>query len=162
DSAQRLTSLQHQDGSGAVLASYASSYDAADRLTSESVDGVTTSYAYDQANELTQAGNATYGYDATGHRTNAGYQTGAGNDGANRLQMRRLYLDGPNQVVARVDSGGTAAWYLPDRQGSVRDVVSFAGTAVLDRVTYDGFGNVTAETNAAAGDAYKYNGGRLD
>jgi RHS repeat-associated protein len=33
---------------------------------------------------------------------------------------------------------------------------------VVDAVSYDGFGQVTAETNASAGDAYKYNGGRYD
>jgi RHS repeat-associated protein len=76
--------------------------------------------------------------------------------------MRRIFLDGPNQVVARIDASGVAAWYLADRQGSIRDVVNFAGTTVVDAVSYDGFGQVTAETNASAGDAYKYNGGRYD
>jgi RHS repeat-associated protein len=33
---------------------------------------------------------------------------------------------------------------------------------VLDQVSYNAYGQVTAETNAAAGDAYKYNGGWQD
>src|SRR5205085_556027 len=81
-------------------------------------------------------------------------------DGSNGLVMRRVFLDGPNQVAARIDASGVAAWYLTDRQGSVRAVVAFAGATVQDRIGYDGFGNIVSETNASAGDAYKYNGGR--
>src|SRR5262249_21128917 len=41
---------------------------------------------------------------------------------ANALQMRRLYLQTVDALFARVDSGGTAAWYVADRLGSVRDI----------------------------------------
>jgi RHS repeat-associated protein len=258
DAVGRTTSIQHKDGSANVLASYAYSYDSGSRLTSQTVDGVNTTFSYDKTDQLTQAGSATYGYDAAGNRTNTGYQTGTGDqmtndgtwtytydaagqlikkskgasaetwtygydlrghlawakdaatdggaattlatyvydvkgnlieedvwtqasgatavtrygydganawadlNGSNALVMRRLFLDGADQPFARIDSGGTAAWYLADRQGSIRDVVNLAGTTVLDHLAYDGFGNVTSESNAAAGDAYKYNGGRLD
>src|SRR5262249_17028330 len=67
-------------------------------------------------------------------------------DSASRLQMRRLYLDAADQVFARIDAGGTAAWYLTDRQGSVRDLVNASGV-VQDHLEYDGFGNVVRETN---------------
>src|SRR5262249_57641755 len=52
------------------------------------------------------------------------------------LLMRRVYLDGVDQPFARVDSGHTAAWYLTDHLGSVRDVVDKAGTTDLDRLGY--------------------------
>jgi hypothetical protein len=29
-----------------------------------------------------------------------------------------------DQVLARTDSGGTTAWYLPDNLGTVRDIVN--------------------------------------
>src|SRR5207248_861218 len=72
----RLTALQHQDGSGGVLADFSYSYDAADRLTSETDDGVTTSYAYDAAGELTQDGSQSFAYDSNGNRSGTGLQTG--------------------------------------------------------------------------------------
>src|SRR5262249_12934152 len=73
----------------------------------------------------------------------------ADTDGSGSLQMRRLYTDAADAVSARIDSGGTAAWYLPDRLGSVRDIENLAGTAVLDHLDYDGWGNVVSESNAA-------------
>ena len=58
-------------------------------------------------------------------------------------------------------ANGTAAWYLTDRQGSVRDLTNASG-AVQDHVSYDGFGNVVSESNASIGDRYKYTGRELD
>jgi RHS repeat-associated protein len=259
DSAMRLTSLQHTYASGSALANYSWGYDPGNRVTSETLNGTTTSYNYDTTNELTQAGTNNYSYDLNGNRTMTGYQTGTGNqltndgvwtytydnegnltkkskganaetwtygydnrnhlvwakdqsqdgggtllaqatyvydvfgnriekdvytqqsgitvtsrfafdgsnawvqlDGGNNLVMRRLYLDGPNQLFARIDNAGTTAWYLTDRQGSVRDIVNYTGTTVLDHIDYDGFGKVSFESNATNGDQYKYNAGFLD
>jgi RHS repeat-associated protein len=77
------------------------------------------------------------------------------------LQTRRLYSDAVDAVLARVSGGGTAAWYLPDRQGSIRDIESYAGTADLDHLDYDGWGNAT-ESNAGNGDRYKWTGREWD
>src|SRR5947209_14023582 len=49
-------------------------------------------------------------------------------NGSNQLQMWRLYLDGVDQLFARISSTGTAAWYLSDRVGSVRDIVDGTGS----------------------------------
>jgi hypothetical protein len=57
----------------------------------------------------------------------------------NALQTRYLYGQGVDQLFARLSSSGTAAWYLTDRQGSVRDVTDASG-AVQDHIAYDGFG----------------------
>jgi RHS repeat-associated protein len=76
-------------------------------------------------------------------------------DSANRLQTRRLYLGGIDQLLARIAGGGTAAWYLTDRQGTVAGLTDGAGT-LQDQLSYDAFGNVTAETNPAFGDRYQY------
>ncbi|HXG10422.1 MAG TPA: hypothetical protein VNK04_11710, partial [Gemmataceae bacterium] len=45
-------------------------------------------------------------------------------DGNSSLTTRRLYLDAVDAVFARIDASGEAAWYLPDRLGSVRDIVT--------------------------------------
>jgi hypothetical protein len=63
---------------GTVLANYTYVYDAADRLEAKVENGTGTSYSYDTASQLTQDGAATFGFDATGNRTNAGYATGTG------------------------------------------------------------------------------------
>src|SRR5262249_42779419 len=79
DSAQRLTNLQHTYANSSVLASYVYSYDLANRLSAETVNGTTTSYQYDAVNELTQAGATNYSYDLNGNRTLMGYTTGTAN-----------------------------------------------------------------------------------
>ena len=58
-------------------------------------------------------------------------------------------------ILARTSSGGTTAWYLTDKLGSVRDIVSTSGT-VLDHIVYDSFGNIVSETNSANGDRFKF------
>ena len=50
-----------------------------------------------------------------------------------------------DQLFARIGSGGTAAWYLSDHLGSVRDIVNNTG-AVIDHIDYDAFGNVLNES----------------
>jgi RHS repeat-associated protein len=79
---------------------------------------------------------------------------------SNQVQTRRLYFDGVDQLFARINSSGTAAWYLTDRLGSVRDLTDNTG-AVQDQITYDGFGNAT-ETNSSFGDRYKFTGRETD
>src|SRR5205823_2166504 len=53
-------------------------------------------------------------------------------------------------------------WYLADDQGSIRAIVSLAGSTVLDRITYDGYGKITSESSPSSGDWFKYNGGFYD
>src|SRR5262249_20359672 len=85
---------------------------------------------------------------------NENFDVWADVDGSNQLQTRRLFGEGIDQVMARISSSGTAAWYLVDRQRSVRQMIDATGT-LSDTITYDGFGNITNETNAAVGDQYK-------
>jgi hypothetical protein len=85
-------------------------------------------------------------------------------NGSNVLQTRYLHGDQIDQLIARVvTSGSTPApsWYLPDRLGSIRNITDANGN-LIDTITYDGFGNVTNETNSAAGDRWKFTGRELD
>jgi len=66
-----------------------------------------------------------------------------------------------DEILARISSTNSVAWYLTDRLGSVRDVVNATGT-VLDHIVYDSFGNIVTETNAANGDRFKYAGREYD
>jgi RHS repeat-associated protein len=254
---------------GATVASYAYSYDLTDRLTGEFDDGTGTSYAYDPAGQLLQAGMATYSYDATGNRTttvddvtgpdnqllndgtwtytydpsgdlisksqggdgpswqytynNAGQMTSAletqggatvvyeqcSYDALGELvqtdtlapsilgpaSTRTLYsYDGGQQWLAQSGleptGGGTftpgtfsqtvylgntgqllaqvgtapAGWYLTDRQGSVRTLLSADGSSVMGTAAYDAYGNFTTETGLLGAspwfgyDGYRYDG----
>src|SRR5262249_49862656 len=78
----------------------------------------------------------------------------------NALQTRYIHGDAVDELFARISSGGTAAWYLTDRLGSVRDIVNNSGS-VIDHIDYDGFGNAT-ETQATNGDRFKWTGRDLD
>jgi RHS repeat-associated protein len=80
---------------------------------------------------------------------------------SNGLLTRYIFGDAVDQMVARISSSGTAAWYLTDRLGSVRDITDNTG-AVIDHVNYDGFGNVTSETQPTNGDRFKWTGRELD
>ena len=83
--------------------------------------------------------------------------------------LTERYLFGPgvvngavvDEILARTSSGGTTAWYLTDKLGSVRDIVSTSGTE-LDHIVYDSFGNIVTETNAANGDRFKFAGMEYD
>jgi RHS repeat-associated protein len=260
DNAARETNLQFKDGSGNNISNFTYNYDPGNRLTAETLalatlSASTTSYQYDSANQLTNSGALTYGYDLNGNRTNTGYTTGTGNqltndgtwtytydsegsltkkskgslletwtygydnlnhlawaedrqtdggtliqrldfkydvfgnridkeltinstttathfanDGpnawadlssANALQTRRLYMDAVDALFARISSGGTAAWYLTDRLGSVRDIANNTTGASIDHLDYDGFGNAS-ETQSGNGDRFKFTGGEWD
>jgi RHS repeat-associated protein len=75
------------------------------------------------------------------------------------------YLNGPSPsgvdaVLARETSSGVA-WYLPDCLGTIRDIVDNNGS-LIDHIDYGVFGNVLAESNTSAGDAFKFAGMRYD
>ena len=66
--------------------------------------------------------------------------------------------DGLDALAARESAAGTVGWYATDRQGSVRLNLDASG-AVTNRITYDAYGQVVSQTNASAGDRFKYTGG---
>jgi RHS repeat-associated protein len=158
---------------------FAYTYDAAGNLTQKSKgSGLETWYfTYDTRNLLTSVrqtsdGNTytltlTYTYDALGDRVRQDkWQTGGstvttrlsfgshGNvwaelDTNNNVQVRYVWGDATNQLFARIDTA--TEWALTDRLGTVRDIVSAAGTTILDHVEYGAFGNIVTETSAING-----------
>ena len=66
-----------------------------------------------------------------------------------------------DDILARTSSGGTTAWYLTDRLGSVRDIVNTSGT-VIDHIVYDSYGNILSETSPSNGDRFKFTGMEWD
>jgi RHS repeat-associated protein len=107
-----------------------------------------------------------YTYDALGNRIGMdenGTQTWTLYDGSDpimdfnssgSLEMR--YLNGPtgdlvDTVIARESAGGTIAWYLPDRLGTIRDLINNSG-GIIDHVDYSAFGTVLDESSPSNGD----------
>ncbi len=65
-------------------------------------------------------------------------------------------------MFARYDAvSGVPAWLLTDRLGSVRDVLN-NGSVVKDTIVYDGFGNITSETDSTWRGRYAWTGRELD
>jgi RHS repeat-associated protein len=163
---------------------YSYTYDLQGNLLTKTAGNDITTYTYDTEDRLvgvvetvggTLQMQATYTYDVFGNRIETQEYTAAAGQvtteyvydgsnawaklsGAGALQTRQLFLPGQDQMLVRVNGSGTAAWYLTDRQGSVRNLVSYDGSTVLDGIAYDAYGDVTGETNASQGDAYKYDG----
>ena len=108
----------------------------------------------------------TYTYDALDNRIGLdenGTQTWTLYDGSapimdfnasGSLTMR--YLNGPagdvvDAVLARQSSSGTVAWYLPDRLGTIRDLINNSGS-IIDHVDYSAFGTQLDESSPSNGD----------
>ena len=176
------TTIMNEIRTSPGLITYA--YDSAGNTISSKSGGTFTTFTYDYRNRLTgvkQGGTiiATYVYDALDRRIEV--QEGGGRtwtvyngtspdampyaDFNSSATLLTRYVSGPGMVngavfdelLARTSSGGTTAWYLTDKLDSVRDVVSSAGS-VIDHVVYDSFGNLVTQTDAAAGDRFKYSG----
>ncbi|MDZ7617443.1 MAG: RHS repeat-associated core domain-containing protein [Patescibacteria group bacterium] len=92
-------------------------------------------------------------------------------DHAGAPTQRYLWAEAVDHLLAAetVDDGGAedVVWSLGDHQNTIRDLVTYdplsGDTTVANHVTYDSFGNVTAETNAAAVDhLFGYTGRLFD
>jgi RHS repeat-associated protein len=92
---------------------------------------------------------------------NANWQVLADLNNSNQLQTRYLRGDAVDQLFARMSSGGTAAWYLTDDLGSVRQLTDGSGV-VQDTIAYDAYGSITSESSSTFGDRYKYTGREWD
>jgi RHS repeat-associated protein len=149
----------------------------------------TWTYQFDANNRLTSvqdratAGGTllsavTYVYDVKGNRVEEDtWSSGGGNtvtrfaydrqnafadlNSSNALVTRRLYQDGVDTLFARISAAGAAVWYLTDRLGSVRGMVDASGTPQAT-IAYDGFGNVTSNSNSGFTDRYLFTARELD
>jgi RHS repeat-associated protein len=161
-----------QKSKGSGLETWYYGYDNADRLTSvrQTSDGttneLTVTYTYDVlGNRVQQDKWKTGGSTVTTRFAYDGLNVWADLDGSNNLQVRYLYGDETDQILARTEASGQpnpgVAWYLTDQLGSVRDLENGSSQAVGDHLDYDGFGNTT-ESTPSYGDRYKFTGREAD
>ena len=164
---------------------YNYAYDDEGNMTTrtEIATGNQTLYTYDYRNRLTEVDTkpfggsqtvlAQYTYDALNRRimvVEGGTTTATLYDGQSAIldfngsgTQTARYLQGPviDEVLARETSGGTVAWYLVDREGTIRDIANNSGTIVA-HVDYDSYGNVLYESSTTLGDRWKYTGREYD
>jgi YD repeat-containing protein len=164
----RLTAIKDS-----VVGTFGFAYDAMDRRTSlQYPNGMTTSYAYDNAYRLTAIaakdalGNVaeawSYQYDAVGNRTSKTDMSGAietyAYDNVYRL-TKAAYGDGTAESftydpagnrLARTDQGGTTATYSYDLANQLLKAGS-------DTFTYDANGNMLTKATSAGTTTLTYN-----
>ncbi|HJZ94793.1 MAG TPA: SBBP repeat-containing protein [Gemmataceae bacterium] len=146
DPGGRLTNRQHRNGSNTVLWNATYTYDLADRLTAKVENNATTSYSYDNTDQLTKDGSlATITYDGTGNRTNSGYATATGNRMSSDGTWTYTYDDAGN--VTKKSKGASAeTWnYAYDHNNQLTSAEKHAtdGGALQGKAdyAYDAFGN---------------------
>lgn len=149
DHRNRLTAVIDKDSAGAIVQRVDYTYDALDRRISKAVqdgaDTVLTHFVLERNTVLLD------------------FVDSDGAAGPSTAALDRYYLHGPviDQVFAQDAGSGNVQWHLTDHLGSVRDLVDNSGT-VVNHITYDSFGNVQTQTNAAAGSRYLFTGRELD
>jgi RHS repeat-associated protein len=153
DNAGRVTSLLDTDPTGTTtLASYALTYDSAGNLSTQIDHGNTTTYTYDNAEQLTTAGSQSFSYDANGNRTNytfnANYSSQLTYDGT-----WNYTYDNEGNETTKSKSGET--WtYGYDNNNNMTSAVDTVGTTVAMSAIYkyDALGN-RIETDVTQGGA---------
>ena len=145
DNRNRQTSVSHANSSATVLEAESYVYDVAGNLTSKTVGSTTTSYTYDNADQLLTESNpgysASYTYDANGNRTSK-------------------TLGGVTDTYT-VDNGDkltstSTKSYTYDADGRTSTVISSSGTTTLN---YDYEGRLTSIVNPSGSTyTYTYNG----
>ena len=125
-----MTGAVEKTSGGTVLAQVTYTYDALDNRIGMDENGTQTWTLYDGSDPIMDF------------------------NGSGSLEMR--YLNGPtgdlvDTVIARESAGGTIAWYLPDRLGTIRDLINNSGS-IIDHVDYSAFGTVLDESSPSNGD----------
>ncbi len=190
DAGGSLTSATYTTTTGNELASdgtYTYTYDKdGNTLTQTDIaTGTVTYYTWDYENRLTEEKvensqgqvleDETFTYDVNGNRIgvslNGVQQLYTVYDGSNPYmdfngsgQLTQRYLTNPNalsQFYGQVSASNAVQWYLTDNLGSIRQVVNSTGTS-LDVITYDPYGNIVSQTNAANAPRFLFAGGEYD
>ena len=125
-----MTGAVEKTSTGTILAQVTYTYDALDNRIGMDENGTQTWTLYDGSDPIMDF------------------------NGSGSLEMR--YLNGPtgdlvDTVIARESAGGTIAWYLPDRLGTIRDLINNSGS-IIDHVDYSAFGTQLDESSPSNGD----------
>ena len=145
DYRNRLTEIITYNAPGDIIKQARYSYDVNNRRISKSVDpdGVGSQVAITEY----------FVYD--------GDNIALSFDGESKQNHRYLYGTGIDQILADENARGEVLWSLKDKQSTVRELIDSEGT-ILNRISYDSFGNITAQTNPDINIRFSYTGRELD
>lgn len=151
DNAYRLLSETMTDPASVVTYQADFSYDPAGNRLSQTVDGTTTNYTYNDLDQLQTAGSATFGYNGRGdliQMSDGGDVTTYSWDGGDRLTG--VSLPGGTTVANTYDAGG-------------RRVAQTVGSQITDYLWDEAspFGDVVYETAGASTTSYVLGGTEL-
>jgi RHS repeat-associated protein len=137
DDLGRTTNIKLTKGTTTTaLSEYGYTFDAADRITKISINGVNRSYGYDNTDQVTSDNGTALAYDKNGNRTGGGYVT-AGNNRMTNDGVWTYTYDDEGQMIGKSKSG--EVWsYEYDFRGQMTKA-SKTGTTVTYK--YDAFGN---------------------
>lgn len=164
DYRNRLTAIIQKDDLGVILHEVQYTYDIFNHRIVKTIDADGAGIG-DPTQEI-------YIYDGLRQeRGNAGDHILLAFDEEGDLTHR--YLHGPNvdqvlaaEEVADPEVEGDVLWALTDHLGSVRDLAEYDdgtdATTVVNHITYDAFGNITSETNAAVDFLFGFTGRERD
>ena len=124
-----MSGAVEKTGGGTVLAQVTYTYDALDNRIGMEENGTQTWTLYDGSTPIMD-------FNSSGS-----------------LTMR--YLNGPagdivDTVLARESAGGTIAWYLPDRLGTIRDLLNNSGASSITSITAPSARSSTSRTRRTA------------
>jgi RHS repeat-associated protein len=159
DNLNHLTNITHSNGAIAI-SSYAQTYDAGSKITGVTGTDGSSTYTYDNTNQLTGAdynfqADESYTYDSNGNRTNNGYVTGVNN----RLLEDSKYLYEYDLVGNRTKRTDKLTGDMTDYGWDIRDrLTGLVVRNALGDVTktaqykYDVYNQRIAKTVDADGD----------
>jgi RHS repeat-associated protein len=142
DNAGRVTSLLDTNPSGTTtLASYSLAYDPAGNLTTQIDHGNTSTYSYDNAEQLTGDSSETFSYDADGNRStytfNATYKNELTYDGT-----WSYTYDGEGNEISKFKTGETWTYGYNNANEMISATDTVSGTVATSTIfKYDAFGN---------------------
>ena len=149
DNAGLVTSLVYTNAATtATLASYSLAYDAANNLTTQIDHGNTTTYAYDNAGQLTGDSSESFSYDGNGNRSGYTYNASYKNELVSDGTWGYSY-DGEGNEISKY-SGSTTWTYGYNNANEMTSAVDTVSGTVAKAATYkyDVFGN-RIETDVA-------------
>ena len=176
DTLNRLTGATTKNSAGTTVDTRSWAYDQASNRTSQTINGTTTSYTYNAANQLTGSGGVTYTYDGNGNQigTSAGQaisynpknqSTSIKRAGGTAVAMTYAGLDQTERTAAGGDTyangllgvgrqtGTATTYFIRDPYGNL--VAQRSGTTSYYYL-FDGLGSIVALTDPAGNIVRRY------
>lgn len=154
DALQRLTALSHFNSANAVLVDYQYTYNLANQLIHETINGRTTLYNYDRTNQLINAdrpgqADEVYSYDPNGNRTNNSFVITANNQVASDGTFNYSYDREGNLTTKTAIATGATTTYSYDHRNRLMSVIdrdANGATTQTVEFTYDMFNRRQSKT----------------